>query len=136
MPSQGRTVGGHDHGDGLVSSLLRLPVRRDVAMTGEITLRGRVMPIGGLKDKILAAHRAEIYKVIIPNENRKDLKDIPKRVLKMMKIVPWSTWTRCSATRWSWPIPRRFSPDRAPASTGARRAASPRRPRTTSRKDN
>ncbi len=71
----------------LVSALLRVPVRRDVAMTGEITLRGRVLPIGGLKDKILAAHRADIFTVIIPKENRKDLKDIPKRVLKVMKIV-------------------------------------------------
>jgi ATP-dependent Lon protease len=71
----------------LASALLRLPVRRDVAMTGEITLRGRVLPIGGLKDKVLAAHRADIFTVIIPKENRKDLKDIPKKVLKVMKIV-------------------------------------------------
>ncbi len=71
----------------LVSALLRIPVRRDVAMTGEITLRGRVLPIGGLKDKVLAAHRADIFTVIIPRENRKDLKDIPKRVLKVMKII-------------------------------------------------
>jgi ATP-dependent Lon protease len=71
----------------LVSALLRIPVRRDIAMTGEITLRGRVLPIGGLKDKILAAHRADIFTVVIPKENRKDLKDIPKRVLKVMKII-------------------------------------------------
>jgi ATP-dependent Lon protease len=71
----------------LASALLRLPVRKDVAMTGEITLRGRVLPIGGLKDKVLAAHRADIFTVIIPKENRKDLKDIPKKVLKVMKIV-------------------------------------------------
>src|SRR5215470_7694526 len=71
----------------LVSALLRIAVRRDIAMTGEITLRGRVLPIGGLKDKILAAHRADIFTVIIPKENRKDLKDIPKKVLKVMKIV-------------------------------------------------
>jgi ATP-dependent Lon protease len=70
----------------LVSSLLRIPVRRDVAMTGEITLRGRVLPIGGLKEKILAAHRSDIFTVIIPKENKKDLKDIPKRVLKVMTI--------------------------------------------------
>jgi ATP-dependent Lon protease len=70
----------------LVSALLRLPVRRDIAMTGEITLRGRVLPIGGLKDKILAAHRSDIFTVVIPKENKKDLKDIPKRVLKVMKI--------------------------------------------------
>jgi len=70
----------------LVSALLRIPVRRDIAMTGEITLRGRVLPIGGLKDKILAAHRSDIFTVVIPKENKKDLKDIPKRVLKVMKI--------------------------------------------------
>src|SRR5258708_29467361 len=71
----------------LASALLRIPVRRDVGMTGEITLRGRVLPIGGLKDKVLAAHRADIFTVIIPKENRKDLKDIPKKVLKVMKII-------------------------------------------------
>jgi ATP-dependent Lon protease len=72
----------------LVSALLRIPVRRDVAMTGEITLRGRVLAIGGLKEKILAAHRSDIFTVVIPFENQKDLKDIPKRVLKVMKIFP------------------------------------------------
>ncbi len=72
----------------LVSALLRIPVRRDVAMTGEITLRGRVLPIGGLKDKILAAHRSDIFTVIIPKDNKKDLKDVPKRVLKVMTIHP------------------------------------------------
>ena len=71
----------------LVSALLRLPVRRDVAMTGEVTLRGRVLPIGGLKDKILAAHRAGIFTCIIPSENQKDLKDIPPKVMREMKII-------------------------------------------------
>jgi ATP-dependent Lon protease len=71
----------------LVSALLRIPVKRDVAMTGEITLRGRVLPIGGLKEKVLAAHRAGIFTVVIPKENRKDLKDIPKKVLRVMKII-------------------------------------------------
>jgi ATP-dependent Lon protease len=74
----------------LASALLRIPVRQDLAMTGEITLRGRVLPIGGLKEKILAAHRAEIYEVIIPEDNQKDLKDIPERVMKMMKVHPVS----------------------------------------------
>jgi ATP-dependent Lon protease len=63
-------------------------VRRDVAMTGEITLRGRVLPIGGIKEKILAAHRAGISTVIFPKENAKDLRDIPKRVLKALHLVP------------------------------------------------
>jgi len=71
-----------------VSALLRTKVRRDVAMTGEITLRGRVLPIGGLKEKILAAHRGGISTVIFPKENAKDLRDIPKRVLKAMHLVP------------------------------------------------
>jgi ATP-dependent Lon protease len=73
---------------GLVSALLRVPVRRDLAMTGEITLRGRVLPIGGLKEKILAAHRSGITTVIMPKENAKDLRDIPKRVLKALKVIP------------------------------------------------
>lgn len=59
----------------LVSALTRIPVRSDVAMTGEITLRGRVLPIGGLKEKLLAAHRGGVETVIIPEENRKDLGD-------------------------------------------------------------
>jgi ATP-dependent Lon protease len=71
----------------LVSALTRRPVRRDVAMTGEITLRGRVLPIGGLKEKMLAAHRGGIKTVVIPKENEKDLRDIPKVVTRQMKVV-------------------------------------------------
>jgi ATP-dependent Lon protease len=71
----------------IASALMRIPVRRNVAMTGEITLRGRVMPIGGLKEKMLAAHRAGIDTVLIPRENRKDLREIPRRVLKSMRVV-------------------------------------------------
>ncbi len=74
----------------LVSALLRVPVKRSVAMTGEMTLRGRVLAIGGLKEKILAAHRAGLTTVILPRENVKDLRDIPKRVLKSLKLVPVS----------------------------------------------
>ena len=72
----------------LVSALLRIPVRHDVAMTGEVTLRGRVLPIGGLKDKILAAHRAGIFTCVIPAENQKDMKDIPPKVVRDMKVIP------------------------------------------------
>ena len=72
----------------LVSVLTRVPVRADVAMTGEITLRGRVLPIGGLKEKLLAAHRGGISTVIIPEENRKDLVDIPKNVTGSLDIHP------------------------------------------------
>ncbi len=72
----------------LVSTLTKVPVRSDVAMTGEITLRGKVTAIGGLKEKLLAALRGGIKTVIIPDENRKDLADIPKNVTQHMKIVP------------------------------------------------
>jgi ATP-dependent Lon protease len=72
----------------LVSALTRIPVRRDVAMTGEITLRGRVLPIGGLKEKTLAAHRAGIKTVLIPRSNKKDLRDIPKKIRAQLRIVP------------------------------------------------
>jgi ATP-dependent Lon protease len=71
----------------LVSSLTKIPVRRDVAMTGEITLRGKVLPIGGLKEKMLAAIRAGITTIIIPEENKKDLEEIPKHILKKVKVV-------------------------------------------------
>ena len=71
----------------LVSAITRIPVRRDVAMTGEITLRGRVTPIGGLKEKCLAAHRLGIKTIIVPRENRKDLREVPRKVRKVMRIV-------------------------------------------------
>ena len=64
----------------LVSALTRIPVRKDVAMTGEITLRGKVLPVGGIKDKVLAAYRAAITEVILPSENEKDLEEIPEEV--------------------------------------------------------
>ncbi|OMQ03065.1 endopeptidase La [Lawsonia intracellularis] len=70
----------------LVSALLGIPVRHDVAMTGEVTLRGRVLPIGGLREKLLAASRAEITTVIVPRENEKDLKEVPEEILKALHI--------------------------------------------------
>ncbi len=72
----------------LVSALTKTPVRREVAMTGEITLRGKVLPIGGLKEKMLAAIRAGITTIIIPEQNRKDLEDIPKQILRKVTVVP------------------------------------------------
>jgi len=72
----------------IASALLRIPVRADLAMTGEITLRGRVLPVGGLKEKLLAAHRGRVRTVIIPAENQKDLKEIPSKVLRELEIVP------------------------------------------------
>ena len=71
----------------IASALTKIPVRAELAMTGEITLRGRVMPIGGLKEKLLAAHRNNIKTVLIPKENRKDLREIPRRVLRALRIV-------------------------------------------------
>ncbi|NLY42514.1 MAG: endopeptidase La [Clostridiaceae bacterium] len=71
----------------LISALTGIPVRKDVAMTGEITLRGRVLPIGGLKEKALAAYRSGIYTVIIPMDNKKDIEEIPENVRRKMKFV-------------------------------------------------
>ena len=70
----------------IVSALIKKPVKRDVAMTGEITLRGKVLPIGGLKEKILAAHRGRVKTVIIPKDNLKDTKDIPSNILKDVEL--------------------------------------------------
>ena len=75
----------------IISVLTGIPIRKDVAMTGEITLRGRVLPIGGLKEKLLAALRGGIKTVLIPKENEKDLADIPDNVKKGLEIVPVST---------------------------------------------
>ena len=71
----------------LASAFTNTPVRRDVAMTGEITLRGRVLPIGGLKEKILAANRAHIKTIILPRRNEKDLEDVPKQIRRSMDFV-------------------------------------------------
>jgi ATP-dependent Lon protease len=72
----------------IVSSITNNPVRRDIAMTGEVTLTGQVLPIGGLKEKLLAAHRAGIKEVLIPKENEKDLVDMPKKIINDIKITP------------------------------------------------
>ena len=74
----------------LVSILTQIPIRRDVAMTGEITLRGRVLEIGGLKEKLLAALRAGIKTVLIPKDNEKDLAEVPENVRHALKIIPVS----------------------------------------------
>lgn len=71
----------------IVSAIMRIPVRRTVAMTGEVSLRGKVLAIGGLKEKVMAAHRGGIKTIICPKENEKDLKDIPKEIVKDLKII-------------------------------------------------
>jgi len=81
-PSAGITIA-----TSIASALTRRPVRLDVAMTGEITLRGRILPIGGLKEKVLAAHRADVETVLIPMENEKDIREVPPQVLKRVKLV-------------------------------------------------
>ena len=95
----------------LVSALLNIPVRHDVAMTGEITLRGRVMPIGGLKEKVLAAYRSEIKTVICPFENEKDLQDIPKAVLEKVEIKLARTID--DVLRWALVPPAETHPNKA-----------------------
>src|SRR5947209_15832255 len=70
----------------MASSLSRVPVRRDVAMTGEITLRGRVLPVGGVKEKLLAAHRVGVSTVLIPKDNEKDLEEVPEEVRAVMAV--------------------------------------------------
>ena len=80
-PSAGITIA-----TGLASALTKIKVRRDIAMTGEITLRGKVLPIGGLKEKLLAAHRAGVFEAILPMGNRKDLADLPELIKSSMKL--------------------------------------------------
>jgi ATP-dependent Lon protease len=85
-PSAGTTMS-----TALVSAMSGRPVRRDVAMTGEITLRGRVLPIGGLKEKVLGAHRAGIKHIILPKDNEADIDDIPEEVRKLLTFHPVNT---------------------------------------------
>ena len=75
----------------IVSSITKVPVKREIAMTGEVTITGQVLPIGGLKEKLLAAHRAGVKKVLIPKENEKDLVDVPKKVKDDIELVPVET---------------------------------------------
>jgi ATP-dependent Lon protease len=70
----------------LVSALTRVPVRKDIAMTGEITLRGRILPVGGVKEKVLAAHRGGIKTILLPRECEKDLREVPRKVREAMSL--------------------------------------------------
>ena len=89
----------------IASALSRIPVRRDVAMTGEITLRGKVMAIGGLKEKLLAAHRAGILEVLLPADNEKDLADVPENLRSMMKLRFVNTMDEVLAFALERPLP-------------------------------
>jgi ATP-dependent Lon protease len=93
----------------LVSVLTKTPVRADVAMTGEITLRGEVLPIGGLKEKLLAAHRGGIKLVLIPEENRRDLKEIPDKIKKEIEIRPVRWIDEVLSAALAYPVKRRVT---------------------------
>jgi ATP-dependent Lon protease len=99
----------------LVSMLTGIRVRHDVAMTGEITLRGRVLPIGGLKEKVLAAHRAGIKRVIIPERNKPDLDEVPKEVQDELEFVSVSRMDQVlEGALESMPVPRVTEPAGSP----------------------
>ncbi len=102
-PSAGITIA-----TALVSTLARVPTRREVAMTGEITLRGKVLPIGGVKEKVLAAHRAGIKTIIVPKDNEKDLADIPKNVLDVLNLYMVQTMDEVLKIALAEPIPGRI----------------------------
>ena len=95
----------------LVSALARVPTRTDVAMTGEITLRGKVLPIGGVKEKVLAAHRAGIKTIILPKDNEKDLADIPKNVLDTLNMYLVSSMDEVLKIAISGPLPTALPPE-------------------------
>jgi ATP-dependent Lon protease len=99
-PSAGITIG-----TAIASALSGIPVRRDLAMTGEITLRGKVLPIGGLKEKLLAAHRAGLFEVILPKENEKDLPDVPENLRTAMKLHFVDTMDQVLALALERPLP-------------------------------
>jgi ATP-dependent Lon protease len=75
----------------MISTLTGIPVRKEVAMTGEVTLRGKVLPVGGIREKVLAAHRAGIKKILLPKDNERDIEEIPEVVRKKLEFVLIST---------------------------------------------
>ena len=95
----------------LVSALANVKTRRDVAMTGEITLRGKVLPIGGVKEKVLAAHRAGLKDIILPKDNEKDLSDIPKNVLDTLNLYMVETMDEVLKIAMSEPLQSNLSAD-------------------------
>jgi ATP-dependent Lon protease len=99
-PSAGITIA-----TAIASALTRIPVRRDIAMTGEITLRGKVLPIGGLKEKLLAAHRAGIFEVILPKDNEKDVAEVPENLRSAMKLHFVDTMDEVLKIAFAQPVP-------------------------------
>jgi ATP-dependent Lon protease len=105
----------------LVSMLKGVRIRHDVAMTGEITLRGRVLPVGGIKEKVLAAHRAGIKRIMLPERNKPDLEEVPQEIRDTLEFIPVARWTTCSSTRSRRP-PWRPGSQGTPAPRRRRRA--------------